>query len=170
MPIKVELKVELYEMNIIFTNKNDSVERWKWIVIRRRELHISSSLLRAHAPYTVSYCSFLNDRAKIFGYISAQRNIYIHSVRGRHLRTTGKFGGVAVFKVRTMWTAGILNLNKIWFAPTYHICRCEVSCSWNRCLQSTLAFDWCWHVPNTCPSRVQMSPSQITQAPSTKVS
>ena len=58
-------------------------------------------------------CSFLHECAKIFGYISAQINIYIHSVRGRHLRTTGKFGGAAVFKVRTMWTAGILNLNKI---------------------------------------------------------
>ena len=58
-------------------------------------------------------CSFLHDCVKIFGYISAQINIYIHSVRGRHLRTTGKFGGAAVFKVRTMWTAGILNLNKI---------------------------------------------------------
>ena len=58
-------------------------------------------------------CPFLHERAKIFRYISAQINIYIHSVRGRHLRTTGKFGGAAVFKVRTMWTEGILNLNKI---------------------------------------------------------
>ena len=71
------------------------------------------SLLRGHAPNTVSYHSFLHQRAKIFRYISAQINIYIHSARERHLRTTGKFGGVAVFKVRTMWTAGILNLNKI---------------------------------------------------------
>ena len=66
----------------------------------------------------MSYRSFLRERVKIFGYISAQINIYIHSVRGRHLRTTGKFGGVAVFKVRTMWTAGILNLNK--FDPHLH--------------------------------------------------
>ena len=54
----------------------------------------------------VSYGSFLHECAKIFRYISAQINIYIHSVRGRHLRITGKFGGAAVFKVRTMWDGG----------------------------------------------------------------
>ena len=81
--------------------------------MRWRDLPTSWALLGGPAPYTVSYRSFLHECAKIFGYISAQINIYIHSVRGRHLRTTGKFGGAAVFKVRTMWTAGILNLNKI---------------------------------------------------------
>ena len=117
------IKVDLYGMNIIFTNKNDSVEIWKWNDTRRRELLTFLALLRGDPPYTVSYRSFLqwHQRAKIFGYISAQINIYIglHSVRGRHLRTTSKFGGVAVFKVRTMWMAGFLNLNKIWSAPTY---------------------------------------------------
>ena len=76
--------------------------------MRRRDLPTSWALLGDPAPYTVSYRFFLHECAKIFGYISAQINIYIHSVRGRHLRTTGKFGGAAVFKVGTMWTAGIL--------------------------------------------------------------
>ena len=110
------IKVDLYEMIIIFTNNNDSVVIWQRNDIRRCELLTSSALLRGFAPYTVSYHSFLRQHAKIFGYISAQINIYIHSTRDRRLRATGKFGGVAVFKVRTMWTAGILNLNKIWSA------------------------------------------------------
>ena len=70
--------------------------------MRRRDLPTASALLGGPAPYTVSYRSFVHERAKIFGYISAQINIYIHSVRGRLLRSTGKFGGAAVFKVRTM--------------------------------------------------------------------
>ena len=79
MPIKIEFN----EMNIF--------SQIRMILLKYEnettcDLPTSSALLGGPAPYTVRYGSFLHECAKIFGYISAQINIYIHSVRGRHLR------------------------------------------------------------------------------------
>ena len=63
------IKVDLCEMNIIFTDKNDYVEIWKWTHMRRRGLPIFSSLLGSYAPYTLSYPSFQHQLAKIFRYL-----------------------------------------------------------------------------------------------------